>query len=208
MWDDWLIWGKGGHGRVIAEAISQGGGTVAGWVDRDRARDPEFSEEVILAAALTGQLPTGVGRLALGIGDNRERAGIARDIPDAMVPPVIAISAHLSPQALIGPGTVLLTRTVVHPAAVIGRGVIINTGAIVEHDCVVHDWAHLSPGVILSGGVAIEEGAWIGAGAVVLPGVAVGRWATIGAGAVVTRDVPDHATFVGIPAGPIDRRTG
>jgi UDP-2-acetamido-3-amino-2,3-dideoxy-glucuronate N-acetyltransferase len=30
--------------------------------------------------------------------------------------------------------------------------------------------------------------------------VAIGRWATVAAGAVVTKDVPDHALVVGVPA--------
>jgi phosphonate metabolism protein (transferase hexapeptide repeat family) len=41
---------------------------------------------------------------------------------------------------------------------------------------------------------------WIGHGAVVLPGVSIGTGAAIGAGAVVTRDVPDFAIAVGVPA--------
>jgi UDP-2-acetamido-3-amino-2,3-dideoxy-glucuronate N-acetyltransferase len=48
--------------------------------------------------------------------------------------------------------------------------------------------------------VLVKEGASIGSGAVVMGGVTIGRGALIGAGAVVTRDVPDGATVVGVPA--------
>ncbi|MBE6512629.1 MAG: galactoside O-acetyltransferase [Methanobrevibacter olleyae] len=48
--------------------------------------------------------------------------------------------------------------------------------------------------------IIIKKGAWIGAGASILPGVTVGKYAIVGAGAIVTKDVPDYAVVVGIPA--------
>ena len=46
----------------------------------------------------------------------------------------------------------------------------------------------------------VREGASIGTGAIILPGLTIGRWAMVAAGAVVTRDVPDQALMIGIPA--------
>lgn len=43
-------------------------------------------------------------------------------------------------------------------------------------------------------------GASIGSNATILPGVTIGKKAIVGAGAVVTRDVPDYAIVVGVPA--------
>ncbi len=50
----------------------------------------------------------------------------------------------------------------------------------------------------------VREGASLGANSTIVCGVTVGRHALVGAGAVVTRDVPDHALVVGVPA----RRVG
>ena len=46
----------------------------------------------------------------------------------------------------------------------------------------------------------VKRGASIGSGAVLLAGVTIGERALVGAGAVVTRDVPDFAVVVGVPA--------
>lgn len=46
----------------------------------------------------------------------------------------------------------------------------------------------------------VKRGASIGSGAVILCGVTIGEGALVGAGAVVTRDVPDFAIVVGMPA--------
>jgi UDP-2-acetamido-3-amino-2,3-dideoxy-glucuronate N-acetyltransferase len=50
----------------------------------------------------------------------------------------------------------------------------------------------------------VGKGATIGANATIVCGHALGKYCTIGAGAVVTKDVPDHALMVGVPA----RRSG
>lgn len=46
----------------------------------------------------------------------------------------------------------------------------------------------------------IKRGARIGAGAKILPSVTIGENALIGAGSVVTKDVPDRAIVIGVPA--------
>jgi len=46
----------------------------------------------------------------------------------------------------------------------------------------------------------VRRRASIGSNATILPGLTIGENAMIGAGAVVTRDVPDHAIVIGVPA--------
>jgi maltose O-acetyltransferase len=48
--------------------------------------------------------------------------------------------------------------------------------------------------------IRIGDNVWIASGAILVGGVTVGSNAVIGAGSVVTRDVPDYAVAVGVPA--------
>ena len=48
----------------------------------------------------------------------------------------------------------------------------------------------------------IRRGASIGANATIVCGIEIGRYAFIAAGAVVTRNVPDYALMMGVPARP------
>jgi UDP-2-acetamido-3-amino-2,3-dideoxy-glucuronate N-acetyltransferase len=49
----------------------------------------------------------------------------------------------------------------------------------------------------------VQRGASLGANSTVVCGTTIGRYAFVGAGAVVTRDVPDYALVVGVPARQI-----
>lgn len=48
--------------------------------------------------------------------------------------------------------------------------------------------------------IVIGNDVWIGASTVLLPNITIGNGAIIGAGAIVTRNVPDFAVVVGVPA--------
>jgi UDP-2-acetamido-3-amino-2,3-dideoxy-glucuronate N-acetyltransferase len=49
----------------------------------------------------------------------------------------------------------------------------------------------------------VRRGATLGANCTVVCGVTVGRWAFVGAGAVLSRDLPDFALALGVPARQI-----
>jgi len=57
----------------------------------------------------------------------------------------------------------------------------------------------------------VRRGASIGSNATIVAGVTIGRGAMVGAGAVVTRDIPDGALALGVPArvvGQVADRAG
>lgn len=56
------------------------------------------------------------------------------------------------------------------------------------------------------GNITIGNDCWIGVNVVISPGITIGNGAVIGANAVVTKDIPDYAVAVGIPARVITYR--
>ncbi len=205
-----LIWGGGGHGRVVADVVRACGAELVGYADADPAKLGQQAEPggalvvtpeaELLAALSSGQpLPAGADAVALAVGDCARRLACLRAAGGRVTPPLVHPSAVVSPSARIGRGTVVMPRAVVNAAAVVGEAAIVNSGAIVEHDCTLGDGVHLSPGAVLSGGVRVEAESWIGSGAAVVPGIHIGRGAVVGAGAVIIRDVPAGATVAGNP---------
>lgn len=210
MADRILIWGAGGHGRVVADLVRLVGHRVRGYIDRNASalsgspwmeRDCVLIEETEWLAEMSRRREArGFDALVLGIGNNAARKACFDQCAHVPMPVLVHPAASMSSSASADAGTVVLAAAVVNAGARVGRAVIVNTGSIVEHDCVIGDGAHISPGAVVCGGVRVGRGAWIGAAAVVTPNRCIGDNAVVGAGAVVIRDVPDGMTMAGNPA--------
>ncbi|WP_092862123.1 acyltransferase [Quadrisphaera sp. DSM 44207] len=140
------------------------------------------------------------------IGDGAVVWHLAQVREDAVVGPECTIGrgAYIGAGVRLGARVKVQNLAQVYEPAVVEDGVFVGPAAVLTND--VRPRA-ITPGGALKGaadwdpvGVAVRTGASIGARAVCVAPVTVGRWAMVAAGAVVTRDVPDHALVVGVPA--------
>ena len=96
--------------------------------------------------------------------------------------------ATIGRNADLGPGFVILHSV----------GVVINGNVRAGRNLVIYHGVTL--GAERNRSPVLGDDVYIGAGAKVIGGVRVGSRVRIGANAVVTKDVPDGATVVGVPA--------
>jgi sugar O-acyltransferase (sialic acid O-acetyltransferase NeuD family) len=206
-----VVFGSGGHAKVVAEAVL--------------ARTPHC--DIILLDDSPGAhdrrilgIPVRGGRdelersrgapVALGIGDNQSRSSLIAWLTEQGHPleTIIHPAATIGASVQIGAGAFLAAGAIAIADAWIGRGAIINTGASVDHDCVVGETAHIGPGVRLCGEVSVGPRTLVGVGTAVRPRIRIGSDCVIGAGSAVVCDLPDGGNYAGCPARPIRGGSG
>ena len=85
---------------------------------------------------------------------------------------------------------------------IVKNNIQLTNGVIIEtHHHAFHSDPKVSRDIVLPTTLVIEDGAIIGSCAIILSSCHyIGKHARVGAGAVVTKDVPDYAVVVGVPA--------
>ncbi len=123
--------------------------------------------------------------------------------------------SHVMAGARIGAGCSLGQNVFVGAAAVVGAGCKIQNNVSLYNRVELEDDVFVGPSAVFTNVVnprafivrkdeyrptIVRRGASIGANATIVCGTTVGAYAFVGAGAVVTRDLPDHALALGVPA--------
>ncbi len=124
--------------------------------------------------------------------------------------------SHVLSDARIGRGCNFGQNVCVGKGVRIGDNVKIQNNVSVYEGVEIEDHVFLGPSCVLTNVInprceitrkeyfektLIRKGATIGANATIVCGVTIGRFAFVAAGSVVTKDLPDYAMAMGVPAG-------
>lgn len=123
--------------------------------------------------------------------------------------------SHLMAGATLGAGCSIGQNVFIAGTARLGANVKVQNNVSIYDGVVCEDDVFLGPSCVFTNvktprshvnrrseytETRLGRGVSVGANATIVCGINVGRYAFIGAGAVVTRDVPDYALMVGVPA--------
>ncbi|MEW6482421.1 MAG: acetyltransferase [bacterium] len=205
--DKILIFGAGGHGKVVLDILLESGADILGFLDEDRNKIGQKINGFKVLGDWSYLKDKDSIEIALGIGNNKNRERVFRRAKELAMMVISAIhpKAIISRDVKMGEGIVVMPGAVVNPGAVLENGVVVNTGATVDHDCYLEQFCQIWPGAHLAGTVKVGSFSYVGTGASVIQNIKIGKNVIIGAGAAVISDIPDEVTVVGVPAKVIKR---
>lgn len=205
-----IVFGAGGHAKVIIDLLLLQGRKIIGLTDRDEKKIGSTllgikvlgTDEKVLAdfSPDSVELVNAIGAIAPM--EARRKIFSTWKNKGYSFPCLIHPSAVIAREVKLGEGTQVMAGAVIQIGATVGENSIINTRVSIDHDCKISDHVHLAPGVTLSGGVEIGEGAHLGTGATVRHNIKIGSGVLVGTGSVVIEDIPDGTKVKGVPAKP------
>lgn len=125
---------------------------------------------------------------------------------------------HVLKNCIIGKDCSFGQNVVVGPNVIIGNTVKIQNNVSVYDGVTLEDGVFCGPSCVFTNvnnprseivrkheyrKTLVKKGTTLGANCTIVCGVTLGKFAFIGAGAVISKDVPDYALMVGVPAKQI-----
>jgi len=197
-----LIYGAGGHGKVVATAARE---TLnyknIFFLDPGKEHFKFLNKDKVFylnpnhISSIRSDNPDSI----LAIGDNNIRMKIAREHPEDNFISITSLGSYISDFSEISKGVFVAAGAIINSDAFIGIHSIINTGSIIEHDCKIGNFCHIGPNAALGGNVALGSNVLIGGGSFVNPNITICSDVVIGSGSVVIDDVNEAGVYVGSP---------
>ena len=203
-----LIFGTGGHAKVIVDIIEkQGRFNIAGFIDDYRDKntvimgykvigDESSLKDIVFSYEIYGGI--------IGIGDNSIRAK-ARDKIIKVIPNFIFVNcihpkSILGKDVALGEGNVVMAGAIINSSSRIKNHCILNTNSSIDHDCLISDFSSIAPNVTIGGNVKIGDYSAIGIGTNILHSVNIGCNCIIGGGSLVCHDTNENSIYYGSPS--------
>ena len=151
--NDWVVYGGGGHARVIGDAITLNKDRLITYFDDNKELSSINGTPVLPYHENAEQQ----AKMIIAIGNNEVRRNIAMYIVHEFGT-VIHPKAIVANDVVIGKGSVVLAGAVIQSGTIIGKHVIINANVTIDHDAVIDDFCCIYPNSYIGGGAKIGAG--------------------------------------------------
>lgn len=206
---DIIVFGAGGHGKVIADIIEkQGKYNIIGFLDGGKQKGTFFNGYEILGDE--NYLKDKEFGAVVAIGDNWIRSIVVNKIvsvnPKIEFINAVHPSAQIGKNVILGKGNAIMANAIVNSDTLIGDHCILNTKTSVGHDNSVGNFVTFAPGTTIGGNSSFGDFSTVSLGANVIHGNTIGEHTVIGAGSTVLSDIEPYSVAYGTPAKVMRKR--
>lgn len=137
----YILYGNGGHARVIKDLIHLLGGEVVHVFDSENQYNPEVFPKA---------------ELIIAIGNSEIREKISQEVSHQFGK-LIHPKAVLANDVEVGEGTVILANAVIQAGAKIGKHCILNASIVIDHDVMIGSYVSIYPNSYIGGEAQITN---------------------------------------------------
>lgn len=137
----YILYGNGGHARVLKDLIQLLGGEVVYIFDNDNPYNPEIFPNA---------------ELIIAIGNSEIREKISLEVSHQFGK-LIHPRAVLANDVEVGEGTVVLANAVIQAGSKIGKHCIINSSIVIDHDVIIGNFVSIYPNSYIGGEAQITN---------------------------------------------------
>jgi len=207
-----LIFGTGGHAKVIIDIVEQQQKyKIIGLID-ERIGKYSSGKNNIHGYSILGGMASlkdlthsyKIYGGIIGQGDNAKRL-VSRNIINNSVPNFnfvncIHPNSTFGKEVKLGHGNVIMAGVIINSSSIITDHCILNTNSSIDHDCVMSEFSSIAPNVSLGGNVKIGNRTAVGIGTNIFHNIEVGNNCIIGGGSIVVKNTKDNSVYYGSPS--------
>ena len=208
------IYGSGGAGRDIADAVCQIQRCERSWggvVFIDDLSDAEEKNGVSLMRyeEFLSRFSPDDSEICVSFGEPRSRKRVAEKVvgDGYQLATVIHPNVWIPETTSVGEGSILLEGCRVGCNVSIGSNVLALHNLNIAHDTSIGRHCLIASASSCAGGVRIGESVYLGIGSMIKEGTVVGDDSIVSMGSIVMQDVPPRAVVMGNPARVIRKNT-
>ncbi|WP_096141421.1 hypothetical protein [Shewanella algae] len=171
MMSDVVVYGMGGHGKVLIDLVHDSGLKILGVFD-DKLKKGSVVKGYKVLGGISELIEYKVqcDNVILGIGSNNARKDVYLKLKLALFnfPVLVHSSSIISPLTVIDEGSVVLPGVVISNEVTIGTGCIVNANATIDHNSTVGSFCHIGLSSVVTSHSNVKDLDFLTHGAVLL----------------------------------------
>ena len=197
-----LVFGAGGHSRVIQELIMQHGKHEIEAIVVSAILDPVTENWPAPVIAEPDLKKTTATQAVLALGNTQLRERILKDIlkvRNFTFPSLVHPSAIVGQEVNLGSGCIIMAGCVVQRSVKIGDHSLIGAGSTLDYETEIGCFVNIGAGTHIGPKVKIGNLTNIDLGSTIVQNTEIGDESVVGAGSVVLKNIPANVTASGNP---------